>query len=61
LEGWRLKATNVIEHRIQASDVSHTVQHWHIYRKWNTRLFEEMTKAYNEGRAEKDPAEFWYK
>jgi len=28
------KATIVIEHLMQASDVSHTMQHWHIYRKW---------------------------
>ena len=27
-----LKATIVIEHIIQASDVAHTMQHWHIYR-----------------------------
>jgi class 3 adenylate cyclase len=54
------KATIVIEHLIQASDVSHTMQHWHIYRKWNARLFEELYKAYVEGRAEKDPSEFWY-
>jgi len=40
------KATIVIEHLIQASDVSHTMQHWHIYRKWNERLFEEMYKSY---------------
>ena len=33
----------------------------HIYRKWNGRLFDEMYKAYRQGRAEKDPAEFWYK
>jgi class 3 adenylate cyclase len=54
------KATIVIEHLIQASDVAHTMQHWHIYRKWNERLFEEMHCAYKAGRAEKDPAEFWY-
>ena len=29
------KTTIVIEHLIQASDVSHTMQHWHIYVKWN--------------------------
>eukprot|EP00980_Cylindrotheca_fusiformis_P018550 scaffold6142_cov116-Cylindrotheca_fusiformis.AAC.7 len=29
------KATIVIEHLIQASDVSHTMQHWHIYKEWN--------------------------
>lgn len=29
------KATIVIEHVIQASDVAHTMQHWHVYQKWN--------------------------
>ena len=33
------KATIVIEHLIQASDVAHTMQHWHIYRKWNESFF----------------------
>jgi 3'5'-cyclic nucleotide phosphodiesterase len=55
------KATIVIEHLIQASDVAHTMQHWHIYRMWNERLFEEMYMAYSDGRAEKNPVEFWYK
>lgn len=54
------KATIVIEHIIQASDVSHTMQHWHVYRKWNTKLFEEMYLAYLNGRMEKNPADFWY-
>jgi hypothetical protein len=55
------KATIVIEHLIQASDVSHTMQHWNVFRKWNQRLFEEMYKAYVDGRSEKDPSEFWYR
>jgi len=55
------KATIVIEHLIQASDIAHTMQHWHIYRKWNERLFKEMYLAYKTGRAEKDPSTFWYK
>jgi hypothetical protein len=55
------KATIVIEHLIQASDVSHTMQHWHVYRKWNECLFAEMYKAYIDGRAEKNPADFWVK
>lgn len=54
------KATIVIEHLIQASDVAHTMQHWHIYRKWNTRLFMEMYKAYKQGRSTVDPSETWY-
>jgi 3'5'-cyclic nucleotide phosphodiesterase len=54
------KATIVIEHLIQASDVSHTMQHWHVYRKWNERLFAETYQAFIQGRANRDPAEFWY-
>jgi hypothetical protein len=55
------KATIVIEHLMQASDVAHTMQHWHVYQKWNARLFNELYQAYKEGRSEKDPTEFWYK
>jgi len=54
------KATIVLEHLIQASDVCHTMQHWHVYRKWNERLFEEMYVAYKIGRANADPSTFWY-
>jgi class 3 adenylate cyclase len=54
------KATIVIEHLIQASDVSHTMQHWHVFRKWNQCLFEEMYEAYISGRADKNPVDFWY-
>ena len=46
---------------IQASDISHTMQHWHVYRKWNQKLFEELYVAYLNGRMEKSPEEFWYK
>lgn len=54
------KATIVIEHLIQASDVAHTMQHWHIYVKWNERLFHEMYRAFKAGRIEKDPSEGWH-
>jgi hypothetical protein len=54
------KATIVIEHIIQASDVAHTMQHWHIYTKWNARFFEECHRAYIEGRVDKNPADGWY-
>jgi len=54
------KATIVIEHLIQASDVAHTMQHWHIYQKWNERLFAEMAVAFQSGRMPKNPAENWY-
>jgi len=55
------KATIVIEHLIQASDVAHTMQHWHVYRKWNENFFRECYQAYMEGRAEEDPSLGWYK
>lgn len=55
------KATIVLEHVIQASDVAHTMQHWKIYQKWNQNLYEEMYKAYKEGRSENDPTLGWYK
>ena len=57
------KATIVIEHLIQASDVAHTMQHWHVYVKWNQKLFEEMYKAHKDGRTTNgnDPTDGWYK
>lgn len=56
-----LKATIVIEYIMQASDVSHSMQHWHVYQKWNERLFEEMYSAFQSGRGDKDPSLGWYK
>eukprot|EP00934_Nitzschia_sp_Nitz4_P003423 Nitzschia sp. Nitz4//scaffold22_size323478//228950//232528//NITZ4_000565-RA/size323478-snap-gene-0.561-mRNA-1//-1//CDS//3329543109//3413//frame0 len=55
------KATIVIEHLLQASDVAHTMQHWHVYRTWNQRLFAEMYRAFKQGRSDKNPIDNWYK
>eukprot|EP00980_Cylindrotheca_fusiformis_P008038 scaffold1710_cov120-Cylindrotheca_fusiformis.AAC.4 len=55
------KATIVIEHLIQASDVAHTMQHWHVYKSWNEKFFMECYGAYQQGRADSDPSEDWYK
>ncbi|KAL3937630.1 MAG: hypothetical protein SGBAC_007304 [Bacillariaceae sp.] len=55
------KATIVIEHLIQASDVSHTMQHWHIYKSWNEKFFMECYGAYRAGRANTDPSINWYR
>lgn len=55
------KATIVIEHLIQASDVCHTMQHWDVFLKWNERLFFEMYSTYQEGRSSVDPYQDWYK
>ena len=56
-----LKATVVMERLLQVSDVSHTMQEWQIYKKWNECLFYEMYSAYLKGRLSKDPSENWYK
>ena len=37
------------------------MQHWHVYQKWNRALFQEMHRAFLEGRMGTDPATFWYK
>jgi hypothetical protein len=54
------RATIVLDHIIQASDVAHTMQHFFVFKQHNERLFREMKTAYENGRSEKDPAEFWY-
>ncbi|KAG7352534.1 family 3 adenylate cyclase [Nitzschia inconspicua] len=55
-----MRATIVIEHIIQAADVSHCMQHWQVYKRWNERFFQEMYLAYEEGRGGSDPSEGWY-
>jgi hypothetical protein len=54
------RATIVLELIIQASDVAHTMQHWHIYSRWNERLFAERYSAFCQGRAANDPSTDWY-
>jgi len=60
LDDFDRKATLVLENIIQASDVAHTMQHWHIYVKWNERLFFEMYHAFKEGRSAMNPIHSWY-
>ena len=56
-----LKATIVVEHVMQASDISHTMQHFHSYRGWSERLFIERMTGFDNGRlADQDPSETWY-
>lgn len=35
-------------------------RHWHVFLRWNKRLFRENYLAYLAGRSEKDPLESWY-
>lgn len=54
------KATIVFEYIIQASDICHTMQHWHTYQKFNRRLFEERYLAWLNGHLDTDPSLGWY-
>eukprot|EP00428_Durinskia_dybowskii_P029192 CAMPEP_0170238374 /NCGR_PEP_ID=MMETSP0116_2-20130129/18941_1 /TAXON_ID=400756 /ORGANISM="Durinskia baltica, Strain CSIRO CS-38" /LENGTH=108 /DNA_ID=CAMNT_0010489185 /DNA_START=339 /DNA_END=665 /DNA_ORIENTATION=- len=36
------------------------MQHWHIYQKWNERLFAEMMAAFQAGRMDNNPSVSWY-
>jgi len=55
-----VKATNVYELVIQASDASHAMQDWAIYEKWARLLLEEEYAAYSVGRGDQDPLECFY-
>jgi hypothetical protein len=61
VENVNRKATIVIEMLMQSSDIFHATQNWHLYHKWNERHFQEMYKAFKQGRLAQDPSIFWYK
>jgi hypothetical protein len=54
------KASIALEQIIQASDVAHTMQHWHVYCKWNEKLFMERYAAFQSGDSLDDPCKNWY-
>ena len=54
------RATLVMEEVIRASNISHTMQHFEVYRKWNALLFREEYQAYIDGRIDTNPSDYWY-
>ena len=54
------KATLMIDCIMQASDICNTMQHWHLFQKWNERRFKEMCRAFQNGRADINPLDRWY-
>jgi hypothetical protein len=60
LEDVNRKATIVMEHLMQASDIFHCMQPWIVYEKWSFKLFEENYQAFKSGRAEDNPCVTWY-
>jgi len=54
-----LRANVVMELLIQACDVAHTMQNWSVFLKWNRKLYEELTWAFNK-KCGNDPLPGWY-
>jgi class 3 adenylate cyclase len=54
------KATVAFEYIFQAADMARTMQHRHIFCRWNERLFEEQNRAFLAGREEQDQSLGWY-
>jgi hypothetical protein len=54
------RASVALQLIIQASDVAYTMQHWHMYTKWNEKLFVERYLAYKSGSSSVDPSLRWY-
>jgi hypothetical protein len=61
IENRNRRATIVLEVLMQASDVFHATQNWHMYQKWNERHFTQAYTAFKKGRLMQDPSIFWYK
>lgn len=55
-----LRSAVILEQIMQAADVAHTMQHWDTFKKWNLRLYRELSKGYRDGRGAFDPREGWY-
>jgi len=45
-----LRLSSALEQIIQAADVAHTMQSWHVFLKWNEKLYNELWAAKNAGR-----------
>lgn len=56
----RRHAAIILDHLIQASDISHTMQHFQVYQKWSRRLFHETHHAFLAGRSPVHPGVGWY-
>jgi 3'5'-cyclic nucleotide phosphodiesterase len=52
-------AAIILDHLIQASDISHTIQHFQVYQKWSRRLFHEQYRAFLASRSSAHPGVSW--
>ena len=51
-----LKTTLLLEHLVQAANVSHAMNDWQIYAKWNERKLIELQLAHENGLQDEDPS-----
>lgn len=56
---WELVRLSLMELMLLAADVSHCMQSWEVFLKWNTNLYHELNTAYKQGRSF-DPSKNWY-
>ncbi|KAL7558743.1 hypothetical protein ACA910_010899 [Epithemia clementina (nom. ined.)] len=54
------KARVLMEYIAQASSAGHAMQHWEVYVKWNSCLFDEVYQAYRGGRLTGNPADTFF-
>jgi hypothetical protein len=55
-----VEVTLALEKTLGPVDISHTMQHFSVYKKWYMRLLTEVYEAYKMGRTAKDPLDGWY-
>jgi 3'5'-cyclic nucleotide phosphodiesterase len=54
------RATLIMECMAQTASVAYCLQHWPVYKKWSTLLFEEQYHAFLTYRSDRNPAETWF-
>jgi 3'5'-cyclic nucleotide phosphodiesterase len=53
------RATLVMECLAQSASVAYALQHWPVYKKWSTRLFDEQYHAFLLYRSDTNPSVSW--
>jgi hypothetical protein len=54
------RATLIVECMAQTASLAYCLQHWPVYKKWSTRLFEEQYHAFLTYRSDRNPADSWF-
>jgi len=60
-ESNHVNAARFLRYSMQSSVMSHAMQPWEGFLRWNERMFEEKYKAFQEDRSLEDPTRTWFK